>query len=366
MDPCILIWLTSPTTPFKFPVDMPTTIHTMNVGEAFYHSTAMDSVTWVVGLSRVYSLKGDEGSCVRVMRAVVGWDAYDNPSLMDGGANICITGILRLLVDVVSIPPLPTLVATTLGSFSLDDCCSKRGLILLTLSDGLVYYQPCYYCKNATKTIISPEAILAASDTLVHWTQEGHKGDAPESIWFTSNSGLYSITLELKKQDGLYYCPTDVYTVDHNSIQSPIPVMQWILAPEPKPLPKRSKWYMPVTCNHMTESEVWMLCLGSLGEQQLDMLPGNVMSIPPGFQYHPFWFIDWKEEARIQKQAALRSAERTTECKRWYFRDFSFMQASTSNFSQPTRVALSYDGFLAYLLSIDEALQHAWVFLTNT
>jgi hypothetical protein len=111
------------------------------------------------------------------MRAAVGWDAFDN----------------------VSIPPLPILVATTLGSFLLDDCCTKWGLILLTLSNSLVYYQPCYYCKNATKTIISPSTILAANDTLVHWNQEGHKGNALGAICFTSDSGLYSITLDNKK-----------------------------------------------------------------------------------------------------------------------------------------------------------------------
>ena len=102
-------------------------------------------------------------------------DVIDNPSLMDGGANICITGVLSLLVDVVTIPPL--------------------------LSDDAVYYQPCYYCKNATETIISPKAIIAASDTLVHWTQEGHKGNAPGCIQFMSVSGLYSITLALEKRD---------------------------------------------------------------------------------------------------------------------------------------------------------------------
>jgi hypothetical protein len=59
----------------------------------------------------------------------------------------------------------------------------------------------------------------------------------------------------------------------------------------------------------MTEPEVWMLRLGSPGEQQLGMLPGIVTGISPSFQYHRFCFIDWKEEARIQKQAALRSAE---------------------------------------------------------
>jgi hypothetical protein len=141
------------------------------------------------------------------MRAAVGWDIFDNPSLMDGGTNICITGILGLLVDVISIPPSPILVANTSGSLLLDDCCTKWGLVPLTLSDGSVYYQPCYYCKNATKMIISLEVILAASDTLVHWTQEGHKRDAPGSIWFTSDNGLYSITLELENKMGSITVP---------------------------------------------------------------------------------------------------------------------------------------------------------------
>ncbi len=50
--------------------------------------------------------------------------------------------------------------------------------------------------------------------------------------------------------------------------------------------------------------------------------------------------------------------------------DFGFMHTSTSTFSQPAKkndgVVLSYDGFSSYLLTIDEASQYAWVFLTNT
>jgi hypothetical protein len=127
IDPSILIQPASPTTPFKFSVDMPPTLPTMDVGEAFHQGTAMDSVTRVVGLPQVYGLKGDEGLFVCIMRAAVGWDVFDNPSLMDGGANICITGILGLLLDIVSIPPLPISVATTSGSFLLDDCCTNQG-----------------------------------------------------------------------------------------------------------------------------------------------------------------------------------------------------------------------------------------------
>jgi hypothetical protein len=108
MDPSVLIHPASPTTPFEFSMDVTPMIQTiMNVGEAFCHGTAMDNITRVVGLPQVYGLKGDEGLFVRIMRAAVGWDVVNNPSLMDGGINICITGILGLLVDVVSIPPLP-------------------------------------------------------------------------------------------------------------------------------------------------------------------------------------------------------------------------------------------------------------------
>ena len=371
MDPAIMVRPASPVTPFEFPFDMPTDTPRTICEESASHFLQMDSVTRVVGLPRVYGLKGNEGSYVKVMRAATPMDAIDNPSLMDGGANICITGILSLLVDVESIPPLPILVATTSGSVSLDDCCTKKGLIPLTLLDGSVYYQPCYYCKNATETIISPEAIVAASDTLVHWTQEGHRGNAPGSIRFSSDSGLYSFTLHLEKRDGLYYCPTDVFTVDAAPGDSHIPVIRCVAAPPPSVLPpRRTKRYVPVTLDNMTESEVWKLRLGSPGEQQLDLLPGNVTGIPPTFQYHPFRFIDWKEEARIQKQAAQRSAERTVECKRRFYMDFGFMRASTSNFSRPNKkddcVVLSYNGFSSYLLIVDEASRFVWVFLTNS
>jgi hypothetical protein len=113
-----------------------------------------------------------------------------------------------------------------------------------------------------------------------------------------------------------------------------------------------------------------MLRLGSPGEDQLDLLPGNVTGVPPGFQYHPFRFIDWKEEARIQKQAAQRSSECTTESRRRFYINYGFMRALLSNYSHPDktkdRVVLSYDGFLSYLLIVDEATRYIWCFLAKT
>ena len=162
---------------------------------------------------------------VRVSRAMTDAEAWDNPLLVDGGANICVTGVLDLLIEVVTIAPLPILVATKSGGKSLDDCCTKRGLLPLSLDDGSIYYQPCYYCKNAVETIISPQAILAASKVLVRWTQTGHWDGTTGSIRFDSDSGLYSILMTLEDRDGLYYCPTDVFTVDNDPSRCSVPTI---------------------------------------------------------------------------------------------------------------------------------------------
>ena len=115
-----------------------------NVSDGLPQPCLMDSVTHVDGLPRVCGLLLDNDLVVRVSRAVTGSDSLDNPSLIDGGANICLTGILDLLVEVVSIPPLPILVATKTGDISMDDCCTKCGLLPLTLANGSVYFQQCY------------------------------------------------------------------------------------------------------------------------------------------------------------------------------------------------------------------------------
>ncbi len=121
---------------------------------------------------------------------------------------------------------------------------------------------------------------MAVSDIFVTWQQTGHKDGSPGRLYFFSDSGLASMSLTLKRRDGLYYAPTDVYTVDHNPVRCVTPWVRRVVNPFPSSLRRPKQSYVPVTKSNQTESELWMLRLGSLGEHQLDLLPGNATGIP--------------------------------------------------------------------------------------
>jgi hypothetical protein len=252
-----------------------------------------DSVIQITDRPRVFGLRSDSRSSARIRRWL--------QSLMDGGANICVTGDLNRLVNIIDIPPMLITVATSGDGNSLNDCCTKRGYIPLTLEDGTIYWQPCFYCANITETVISPQAILATSDVFALWCQTGYKDGRPGCIRFDSHDGILSMTLSLEYKDGLYYCPTDVYTVD----DCPLPPQKSsafrVAAPTPS-TSRRSSRFIPTSKGKLVESELWLLCLGSPGVHQLDKLPGNVTGTPPDFDYHPFWFIDFKEAAQVQRR----------------------------------------------------------------
>ena len=101
---------------------------------------------------------------------------------------------------------------------------------------------------------------------------------------------------------------------------------------------------------------------------QLDVLPQKVTGLPTTFDYHPFRFIDFKEQARIRKQAAQRSAVWAHERQQRFYMGFGFMRASTLDYSRRDKakdwVVISYDGYSSYLLIVDEASCYIWVFLT--
>ena len=260
----------SPTSPFGFPFDMPTipselhhescqTRHSVLTAATIPDfPSVMDSITRVVGSPRVFGLRNDSRSYVQVRKT--------SSTLIDGGANICLTGDLDILVDVVEIPPLPISVAVNGDTSTLDDSCTRRGYLPLKLSDGSTHWQMCFFCKNAVETIISPQAILASSDVFVSWTQTGFKDGRPGQIRFDSHDGLVTMQLDLDFRDGLYYCPTDVFTVDRSPVRRHTPPAVYRVAVPPAPnTARRPSRFAPTSKSKQIESEVWLLRLGSPG-----------------------------------------------------------------------------------------------------
>ena len=286
---------------------------------------------------------------------------------MDGGANICVTGDLSTLVDTVDINPMPISVAVAGDNITSDDCCTKRGYTPLTLHDGTLYWQLCYYCANVVETIISPQAVVASSDVFTSWTQTGFKDGRPGFIRFDSTDGFLTMSLRLDYMDGLYYCTSDTYTIDPTVHTRPR--VHRVVHPKPHSHLRLPSRYRPTTKSKQLESELWLLRLGLPGVYQLDHLPGNATGLPTEFDYHPFRFIDFKEQATIRKQAVQRSAHRFPTCKRRFYMDFGFLRASSTDLSHPhkavDRVVYSYDGYTSYLLIVDEASCYVWVFLTR-
>jgi hypothetical protein len=95
------------------------------------------SVHRVLSCPRVLGFQGGGRSYARIN--VTAMAPLITPGhLIDGGANICITGDMDSLFDVVAIPPLLISVAVE-GKSSLDDCCTVRGTTPLQLDDGSIY-----------------------------------------------------------------------------------------------------------------------------------------------------------------------------------------------------------------------------------
>jgi hypothetical protein len=213
---------------------------------------SVDSITHIISSPRVYGITGKDATAVKFT------PSGTSCLLIDGGSNICVTGNLQLLLDLVDIPPIAISVALDGPPSSFNDTITKRGLLPLRLSDGMTYYQPCYYCANMVETIISPAAVLATLNQLYFWTQVGCKDPTtPGSLQFTSRDGRYSMTFDLEYRDGLYYCMSDVYTLDA------IPMMRTqchrTVAPTVPGAYRTPPKFAPTTKARQVESEVWML-----------------------------------------------------------------------------------------------------------
>ena len=93
------------------------------------------------------------------------------------------------------------------------------------------------------------------------------------------------MTFDLEFRGGLYYCTSDVYTVNADPLRK---ICYRTVAPHPPGVRRAPHKFTPTPKARQIESELWLLRFGSPGEHQLDVLPLHVTGTPPVFKYHPF------------------------------------------------------------------------------
>jgi hypothetical protein len=131
-----------------------------------------------------------------------------------------------------------------------------------------------------------------------------------------------------------------------------------------------SRTFKPTSKAKVLESETWHLRLGGCNETQLEQLPRHAIGLPSKLEWHPFRFIDFKEQARIRKRPVGRNPVKVSNRGQRFYMDFGFIRASAADLSQPKstddRVVESFDGFNSYLLVVDEVSKYSWIFLTKS
>jgi hypothetical protein len=137
--------------------------------------------------------------------------------------------------------------------------------------------------------------------------------------------------------------------------------------PHPKRRPKR---YTPTSKTKILESETWYLRLGGCNETTMDELTKHAIGLPEFFEWHSFRFIDFREQARIQKKPVGRNPTKVAERGQQFYFDFGFIRVSNEDYSRPTKnkdhVVKSYEGYSSYLLVVDEVSKYSWIFLTKS
>ncbi len=90
-----------------------------------------DSVTHIFCSPRVCGVHTDHKSSITIR-----CNPTSTNRMINGGSNVCVTGDLGSLLDVVDIKPITILFALEGALESYDDCITKHGLLPLSLLYG--------------------------------------------------------------------------------------------------------------------------------------------------------------------------------------------------------------------------------------
>ena len=366
-------------------VDLDSIVQDINMADEYIMEDLLD--TSKASEVTTYTVVADIGTYGRTFK-LHKTEVKEKGSLADSGANCCMTANKELLKNLRKLEAPITIGVAVCdnGPIKSSAECTHVGDLTIKCDNGETVITECFYNPYASDTIISPQAIIDSSDEYTIWKQIGRKFGKPGQLSFIGPESTKTITLQ--QRDGLYFINSETYQIidDRDDMVSrEMPkcnrlsayrtetkddATQTILKNQSKKQAPRQKRYQPASKAKILEAETWYLRMGGCNEKQLDKLTQHATGIPEHFEWHPFRYIDFREQARIRKQPVGRNPQKVSTRGRRFYMDFGFIRASNDDFSKKSnktdRVVESFDGYSSYLLVVDEVSKYSWIFLTKS
>ena len=289
---------------------------------------------------------------------------FSNEMQNDGGANRSVTNLKSILLHFKTINPYPI---NGINSTEPAIHCTGFGYIPWTSETHDTLLIPCYYCPNATGTIISPtDIVFSHLDKFIGWQM-------------TTNVDTTTGTFILLARDGV------------NHIIYPTHMKNNLWFHYMKPIPNYPQLNIPNTSvvralNANATFELWHHRLGHPGTNVTEKFHEHTIGVPP-MKYPSFYVcgscLRSKFHSRTMKRININTFQSSslpvhpspptvipdTSCiaGQHLHMDYGFVRGSDWNQKDNDgKLVTSVDRYRSYLLIIDRCTRYIWIYLTKT
>ena len=265
---------------------------------------------------------------------------------IDGGANRSITSNKNILHFYKDITPFP------IGS--IDDAgsmmCTGVGIYYLHTTSAIIPIKM-LYSESASETIVSPTDVVASDQNLNldEWIQISNVKLGTGNLILNSSDPTNSCEIPLIMSNNLWYCEqppsvstTNIHTICRAVIRS---------------------------LNQTATYELWHHRMGHAGKHAMEKLSQMVDGVPTLFPKNPLYKCPHCLTGKATKHMAGYSPSfpDITQPGLTFQMDFGFVRGSDyAHRDADNRLITSIDGYNSYLLIMDSATRHHWIFLTKS
>ena len=277
----------------------------------------------------------------------------------DSGANRSVTNLISLLHDYRQIEPYPI---AGVNSDAPAIYCTGFGYLKWYSKDRELILVPCYYCENASGTIISPtDIVYSHRDNFIGWQMTTNLDNKSGTFMLLARDGVNHIRYPTFMRNNLWYH----YLFVPNATQE-----KHISTPIIRSL------------NTSASYEIWHHRLGHPGMKVSQHFHDNTIGVPhlkPNKFYSCGSCVSCKFHNRtisrlgeLKKVHTLETSinklldDTSINVGQHLHMDYGFVRGSNWALQDNDgKLVTSIDKYRAYLLVIDKHTRYIWIFLTK-